>query len=764
MSTADVIRELIKLNALPNKTNRLPTDYATDPTNTHSAGTRSSITYDFSASATPADGEMIVANGIGAAGEDISFLYSNDPEAVEPGFIIIGTDPDKTAALTNVLSYVNGHAEDFRVSVGVSDVPSLVFSTTVLGDAAPVITGSTTVPDAVVTDVAGAGLSVVQYGTQAGSYLTASTDGGEISTDATQLELTPETSANFVYADALGVVATNRTGFPDGSLPIAIVNVEQGNITSVSDVRHKPRSLLLTRKFDVRDYGYKGNMDLNDLASAEDDTFAINECLNHLRNKTQQSGFDTYAYGRIVFPPNSRARITSTLDFSGLSYFMVEGNGTLLAPDMNGGAALDFLGNQQFLIQDLTVNSDMYGQSDDEYPEIGLQFGQYNNYANNARMMNVNMQGHYGLTSAINAATEDTLIKACNFENRNYRRGAYAFILDGRYHFPISGNDGPPPHLRNDGYSFNETHFDSTMFFGAGRSVWICGNSGLKFTNCFARNGDGNDGFAGDAAIYIHGFVRSLDLDLHVEGYGTSDIMFGADANSAALSISGFRYNNHLEMAKYHTFELDAKGGVKTTASLVGGSGYTPGTYTKVPLVCSLEGTNVEATIVVNGGGAVSTVTITVPGDDVSVNEVLTFGTAATDIVGAGSSFQITASAVHALTSVTLSDADIKLHALHETDPTFVVFDDNSKYTVQGKIYTPNSTVQNLALSKITGEVSTPSAVTLTNVGAAAKVKSGVPIASDVPTDRFMIIKDSSGGGVYACFNDNGTLKKAQLT
>jgi hypothetical protein len=42
--------------------------------------------------------------------------------------------------------------------------------------------------------------------------------------------------------------------------------------------------------------------------------------------------------------------------------------------------------------------------------------------------------------------------------------------------------------------------------------------------------------------------------------------------------------------------------------------------------------------------------------------------------------------------------------------------------------------------------------------------KSGVPVVADLPAGTSGIFKDTSGGGVYLAYNDDGTIKKVALT
>jgi hypothetical protein len=82
---------------------------------------------------------------------------------------------------------------------------------------------------------------------------------------------------------------------------------------------------------------------------------------------------------------------------------------------------------------------------------------------------------------------------------------------------------------------------------------------------------------------------------------------------------------------------------IKTLGAITGGSGYTNGTYTNVPLTLG-SGDSAQATIVVSGG-AVTSVTITAQGAGYQVGDSLSASTA---IIGAGAGFAIPVTAIYA--------------------------------------------------------------------------------------------------------------------
>jgi hypothetical protein len=91
---------------------------------------------------------------------------------------------------------------------------------------------------------------------------------------------------------------------------------------------------------------------------------------------------------------------------------------------------------------------------------------------------------------------------------------------------------------------------------------------------------------------------------------------------------------------------------IQTLGSVTGGSGYTNGTYTNVPLTGG-SGANATATMVVSGG-AVTTVTITLRGAGYVIGNTLSASN--TNLGGTGAGFSIPITAIYAQT-ITLSTA-----------------------------------------------------------------------------------------------------------
>ena len=79
--------------------------------------------------------------------------------------------------------------------------------------------------------------------------------------------------------------------------------------------------------------------------------------------------------------------------------------------------------------------------------------------------------------------------------------------------------------------------------------------------------------------------------------------------------------------------------GTGSVSNLFGGTGYTSGTYDNISLISSGIGTGAKATIIVDGGGSVLSVSLTNSGSGYQVGEIITVNNSFTGPVGSGFSF-----------------------------------------------------------------------------------------------------------------------------
>ena len=202
----------------------------------------------------------------------------------------------------------------------------------------------------------------------------------------------------------------------------------------------------------------------------------------------------------------------------------------------------------------------------------------------------------------------------------------------------------------------------------------------LQYTNCEygILTAGGNvqisqpTGGGSDVGILIGGFTaQNTSIDFYAS---ESDVIaiWAESGNVATVSITNSRFSNgsqsssgHVNMAVSTYFaenlfnfylpttsnsvlinKIPVYGTVTNTGTVTGGSGYTNGTYTNVnlfPQSNSPYGVGVRATVVV-AGGAVTTVTITTPGQKYQPGDVLSAPNSS--IGGTGSGFSVPVTAV----------------------------------------------------------------------------------------------------------------------
>lgn len=119
--------------------------------------------------------------------------------------------------------------------------------------------------------------------------------------------------------------------------------------------------------------------------------------------------------------------------------------------------------------------------------------------------------------------------------------------------------------------------------------------------------------------------------------------MFNAGSGNVLLCVDG--------SDPPQRYDGNAQGGIASTTTLVGGTGYTNGTYNNVPLTGG-AGSGAQATVVV-AGNVVTTVTITAQGAGYIVGNVLSASN--TNLGGAGSGFSVTVQTVTGWSVTTIS-------------------------------------------------------------------------------------------------------------
>lgn len=160
----------------------------------------------------------------------------------------------------------------------------------------------------------------------------------------------------------------------------------------------------------------------------------------------------------------------------------------------------------------------------------------------------------------------------------------------------------------------------------------------------------------------------------------------------------GIRFNPMRSNSSTVSFSLN--GPIITLAAITAhGSGYTPGTYTNVPLIYVtppvVGGTGAVATIVVNIDGTIHAggVTITAAGNDYLSGDILTATplTGVFSTTGNGTSFSVSVATTTSVVQALMTKDDIYTIEITDTSGTFTVHSANLGYQPPGICGTPYS-------------------------------------------------------------------------
>lgn len=149
----------------------------------------------------------------------------------------------------------------------------------------------------------------------------------------------------------------------------------------------------------------------------------------------------------------------------------------------------------------------------------------------------------------------------------------------------------------------------------------ILGPATVAGANCIQTVQKFDQGF-GSVTVSDGSFVRAVE-------FTQNDIV--------QFISDGAAWQHYKHTISPVTYVFNA-GGINTLGAVVGGSAYTDGTYTAVPLTGSVSGVGGTATVVISGG-AVTTVTPGLPGNKFRPGETLSANPA--NIGGTGSGFSV---------------------------------------------------------------------------------------------------------------------------
>ena len=183
--------------------------------------------------------------------------------------------------------------------------------------------------------------------------------------------------------------------------------------------------------------------------------------------------------------------------------------------------------------------------------------------------------------------------------------------------------------MQGSGYAVNDT-LSASLSGGTGFSIKVTSITGATQDNPVTR---------------VEKFLWSANTSSSYE-YPTQQYpiytQFSNHFEFAPKNI-GFAKIVYLQQPIWSYWGYNLQGYIATLTGLVGGTGYTNGTYTNVPLTGGL-GNGALATIVVSGGVVINPVQITIPGKMYLTGDVLS--AAAANIGGTGTGFSITVSSL----------------------------------------------------------------------------------------------------------------------
>ncbi len=284
---------------------------------------------------------------------------------------------------------------------------------------------------------------------------------------------------------------------------------------------------------DVRRFGATGD-------GASNDGPAINRAVQFVRDHQMRVGSYRLA-PKLVFPAGAYA-VEETINLTGLQSInaLIDGNSSAIIGRCAGRPVVDALGSRWLTIKDLTILGD--GAA---IPTIGLQIGRLidGRVADNHRLSNVKLVGHYSLACLVNAASETVGFDHVFCWNDRPDPGSYCLIQDGLDHFHTASafarDRRSPPEADA---SFNENEFINCDFrhSGGGIPVWLGDTTRHRFYRCYAAS-------AGEASFELYCGPNShtmLDVDCHCETKGLRNV-FVVTGQAPSTVIRGFSYKDH---------------------------------------------------------------------------------------------------------------------------------------------------------------------------------------------------------------------------
>lgn len=250
-------------------------------------------------------------------------------------------------------------------------------------------------------------------------------------------------------------------------------------------------------------------------------------------------------------------------------------------------------------------------------------------------------------------------------------------------------------------------------------------------TNFPSQANDGTVTYANETVVMYIQNASNIDVD-----FQGSTIKYGSSVTFGDLGLTFDAFSNvRLIGAKFVGLNVFS-GGLVSFGSLTGGSGYTSGSYTNVPLTGGTGGGAV-ADITVSGG-AVTVVTVRYVGTGYAVNDTLSASN--TDLGGAGSGFQITVTSITGAGTTVVDAAPDAVSLLSftgsSTNFTAHDLDVTGCFTCLHATSDPSNsdlTIQNISLTGATRGINVQYGVALHNAGDGVNIESLYVFRCDRP-------------------------------
>jgi hypothetical protein len=284
---------------------------------------------------------------------------------------------------------------------------------------------------------------------------------------------------------------------------------------------------------DVRQFGAKGD-------GKTDDAPAINRAIQALRERPMRAG-------KFAFVPRLSFRggiyaVDSPINLTRLQALnaVIAGDGAVILGRCKDQPVIDALGSRWLTISDLTIVGDQ-----EATPKLGLQIGRLadGRVADNHRLVNVKVVGHYALACLLNLAAETTGFDHVFCWNDRPDPDSYCLIQDGLDHFRTVSSFMPDQHAEPErDTSFNENEFINCDFrhAGGGVPVWLGDTARHRFYRCYAAT-------KGSACFVLYCGPNGhtmLDVDCHCETRGLEHV-FQVTGGGERTVIHGFSYKDH---------------------------------------------------------------------------------------------------------------------------------------------------------------------------------------------------------------------------